>query len=487
MFINKVDELPNIDRCLSPKRIINPYTKEVVYAPCRHCAACLNAKGSHWSYRVQLECKKHRYNLFVTLTYDNEHIPYYSLEPIQDENGEHLRYVSQFEIEKGCYDILDIPAFSADIRLNHDKYNRKYIIPTFNIKDVQGFFKRLRSKIAYLFKKNNIKDESQTLRYFLCSEYGGKTYRPHYHAILFFDSPTIMAHILQFLRESWTYGSLREPSLVHSNAPQYVAKYVAGNSRLPTFLQLKFTRPFHVQSKSPIIGYGEDDEKELLKNAFNGTYGHYQYDIATQSTVYVQPPRALEMRFFPKCRGYRSLSSVEKLRIYGYQREYPEREVKEHFDSAIDCYCARQCARFCKEFCVSTREYVRLLDNYYKNKDYYLLKQQLEYEKIYIENLHQPIHHLLGIDPTFYEQLPERYKDFIWSPTSWTCESFGIDLQTAEDMFYTADKLDPIKVELSKQKYSQFGINNRMKQYKYLQDANKTKIYNDTFNPDFIE
>ena len=75
MFINKVDELPNIDRCLSPKRIINPYTKEVVYAPCRHCAACLNAKGSHWSYRVQLECKKHRYNLFVTLTYDNEHIP----------------------------------------------------------------------------------------------------------------------------------------------------------------------------------------------------------------------------------------------------------------------------------------------------------------------------------------------------------------------------------------------------------------------------
>ena len=136
---------------------------------------------------------------------------------------------------------------------------------------------------------------------------------------------------------------------------------------------------------------------------------------------------------------------------------------------------------------MSTREYVRLLDNYYKNKDYYLLKQQLEYEKIYIENLHQPIHHLLGIDPTFYEQLPERYKDFIWSPTSWTCESFGIDLQTAEDLFYTDDKLDSTKVELSKQKYSQFGINNRMKQYKYLQDANKTKIYNDTFNPDFIE
>lgn len=482
MYISKVDNLPNIDRCLEPKRIINPYTHEVVYAPCRKCAACLNAKGSHWSYRVQQECKYHRYSLFGTLTYDNDHIPYYYVD--KDFNA----YTSSFEVDKGVYNVLEnVEPYSADIRLNHDIYNRKFIIPTFNIKDVQKFFKRLRSKIAYFFKIKNIKNESQKIRYYLCAEYGGKTLRPHYHFILWYDSPTIMANILQFLTESWQNGSVRRVELVNSAAPQYVAKYVAGNSNLPKVLCLKFTRPFHVQSKSPCIGYGKDDEAALLENVFNGTYGRYQYDVASQSTLYVQPARSLEMRFLPKCREYRSLSYIEKLRVYSYSFENSGGDLKKRFDSEVDRYCSRQCNRFCHQHNITPRQYVKLLDRYYKNKDYYLLKEQLYYQKIYLEYLHLPKVHLLGMYPTFYEDLPHHLKDYPGSPVYYICESYGLKLDDVKELFYTRYKLDGFKVEKTKQKYSQFGVNNRMLQYKYLYDANKTKIYNDTFNPEYLE
>lgn len=481
----KLNELPNIDRCLQPKRIINPYTHEVVYAECRQCAACLNRRGSHWSFRVQNECKVHRYSLFITLTYDNDHIPYYYM----DTNG---KYTSSFEVDKGVYDVLSIFPYSADIRLNHDRQNRKFIIPTFNIRDVQKFFKRVRSKIAYLFKIKNITNELQKIRYFLVSEYGGKTFRPHYHAILWFDSPTIMAHIVQILTESWSYGSVRKPALVNSAAPQYVAKYVAGNSSLPSFLRLKSTRPFHVQSKSPCIGYGEADEAALRENVFNGTYGHYQYDVARQQSVYVRTPRSIEMRLLPKCREYRSLSYFEKLRIYSYSFENPGGDLHQRFESEIDKYCSRQCARFCREYHISPRQYVLYLDRYYKNKEYYQLTQQLEYQKIYLENLHLPKHHLLGMYTTFYEDLPRDLKDYAFSPAFDVCESFGYNWKDVRDMFYSRIFhvgwiLDGEKVEKSKQKYSEFGVANRMKEYKYLQDANKTKIYNDTFNPQYLE
>ncbi len=47
--------------------------------------------------------------------------------------------------------------------------------PTLRKRDVQLFLKRLRKNYKY---DNHIK-------YFCCGEYGGKTFRPHYHLIIF--------------------------------------------------------------------------------------------------------------------------------------------------------------------------------------------------------------------------------------------------------------------------------------------------------------
>lgn len=89
--------------------------------PCGVCTGCRIGYAREWALRCVHESQLHQENCFITLTYNNEHLP---------EN----RSVDKRELQK--------------------------------------FFKRLR-KAGYKF------------RYFACGEYGDKSGRAHYHAILF--------------------------------------------------------------------------------------------------------------------------------------------------------------------------------------------------------------------------------------------------------------------------------------------------------------
>ena len=67
--------------------------------------------------------------------------------------------------------------------------------------DLQLFFKRLRARLDYYGIEHNI-------RYYAVAEYGSKTHRPHYHALIwnFPEShmfPTVMQKI-QFLQRCWS-------------------------------------------------------------------------------------------------------------------------------------------------------------------------------------------------------------------------------------------------------------------------------------------
>lgn len=104
--------------------------------PCGQCIGCRLERSRQWANRCLLELEYHESAYFLTLTYNPEHVPtvYYS-----DENtGE-------------AYEALSL-------RKRH----------------FQLFMKRLRKAFP-----------DQKLRFFACGEYGGKTQRPHYHAIIF--------------------------------------------------------------------------------------------------------------------------------------------------------------------------------------------------------------------------------------------------------------------------------------------------------------
>ena len=107
-------------QCLSPVTVKR--LDGIQSFPCGKCLACLTNRRRDWVIRLKYELKRSSSALFLTLTYDEEHIP-----------------------ECGV-----------------------------NKEDVQKFLKRLRKGVP-----------DHKLRYFLVSEYGSHTERAHYHMILF--------------------------------------------------------------------------------------------------------------------------------------------------------------------------------------------------------------------------------------------------------------------------------------------------------------
>ena len=110
--------------------------------PCGQCPGCKMAAASSWANRMELELPYHQNAWFITFTYDDDNIPY------------------RMTWDEGTGEVLV------------ENYSLRY-------EDMQKFWKRLRRYMEY-HKINNGK-----LMYFQCGEYGGKTHRPHYHAIVY--------------------------------------------------------------------------------------------------------------------------------------------------------------------------------------------------------------------------------------------------------------------------------------------------------------
>lgn len=114
----------------------DPYWQgKAVQIPCGQCIGCRLDYSRQWANRCMMELKYHDSAYFVTLTYNNEHVPttwYYG------EDGQ------------------------------------AYQAYTLRKRDAQLWIKRLRKAFP-----------NDHIRYFLAGEYGDKRLRPHYHAIVF--------------------------------------------------------------------------------------------------------------------------------------------------------------------------------------------------------------------------------------------------------------------------------------------------------------
>lgn len=132
-----------------------PLVKESIEIPCGHCIGCYLDRSRQWADRCMLEASYHEKNCFITLTIDDEHL--YTDKPIY--HGETV----WMPLDNKNYDDDGVELFETKF-----KSLRK--------SDFQKFMKRLRKKLD----NYDIK-----IRFFGCSEYGSKSARPHYHAIIF--------------------------------------------------------------------------------------------------------------------------------------------------------------------------------------------------------------------------------------------------------------------------------------------------------------
>lgn len=105
--------------------ILSSMDKPFVFkVPCRKCLGCLSDRRNQWLNRCLIEARQYKSNLFVTWTYNEEHVP-----------------------------------------------------PCLIRKDYQDSFKRLRIALDRLGRPK--------IREYYCGEYGDRFSRPHFHSIVF--------------------------------------------------------------------------------------------------------------------------------------------------------------------------------------------------------------------------------------------------------------------------------------------------------------
>lgn len=146
--------------------------------PCGKCAECLKSKQNDYMVRMYEEFMRSSSACMVTLTYAPENVPY-------------------FEIK-----------------------GKKYL--TVWKKDVQDWLKRFRTNYERKY------GEKPVFKYFLCSEYGPKTHRPHYHCIFWNLTNDDLKDALLDWRERFGYYLIkdinRSPESFEKSA-RYVSKY----------------------------------------------------------------------------------------------------------------------------------------------------------------------------------------------------------------------------------------------------------------------
>lgn len=204
---------------------VNPTRTHDATIPCGKCLGCRTATQLMWTIRCTHEAQHSPYNTFITLTYDDDHLPH-ELVP--------------------------------------------YHLTT--------FIKRLRR--ATPTTSTILTGSSKHIRYLACGEYGDKTLRPHYHINVFncaFKDQQRWSKTLytsETLDRIWGHGAAKLAPFTPATAG-YVAGYITQHGRRDYYNTDGETLepPFKRQSQRPAIGLNW-----LKKNHADLAHGYLIHD-----------------------------------------------------------------------------------------------------------------------------------------------------------------------------------------------------------------
>lgn len=303
-------------KCLCPRKIHNSFSKEDLLIPCGHCEACLIRKSSINTLRVQMESQKHLYCRFITLTYDNDHIPRMYMQP--NEEGNYDLIDSDYHYLLGTWssfrmdDYIDI---CNKCECENPPFLRKY--------DLQLFFKRLRKYFDDQSKKYNI--PYGKIRYFACGEYGPKHFRPHYHIILWTSCDQIITEIGEAVLACWKLGRVSTEKPFH-DVSKYVAQYVNGSCPLPSLFKMPETRPFSVHSLHLGESFFQAAKREIYESSFDEIVSRSLFVSNTYTDVSMW--WSLKTYYFPRCKEYNLFTTQQRYEAYTLitrlYKKYPE-------------------------------------------------------------------------------------------------------------------------------------------------------------------
>lgn len=208
--------------------------------PCGKCFACQCSKRFAWAFRLYQEFKASAASAFVTLTYDDLHVPDSVFYRVKKTVQRTVINRKTGEVKQGEFKIYALETNRAVIFRKKQKYELKFHICNFHALNrfhVSKFLKDLQ-------KFSKVKFSGQLTRYYLIGEYGdSETERPHYHALLFFPEQLDLENDFKsILTRIWDKGNVKIEQVTYGSI-NYVGKHqikeCAGN--------------FYQRSESPIF------------------------------------------------------------------------------------------------------------------------------------------------------------------------------------------------------------------------------------------
>ena len=300
-------------KCLNPRIIVNRYTGEEIEVGCGVCKACLLQRSQKFTQLCSIEEADHKYCVFFTLTYSDEFVP--MAHPVVDDVNGVVRFVSSCsrlhdDGQVICVDVNPKHCTKGYLGMLEQKTHLQNAISYTSVREAQLFMKRLRKRVK--------KYSDEKLRYYIVSEYGPKTFRAHYHGMLFCDDEQTYKAIAACLRPCWPYGRI-DYSLSRGKCASYVARYVNSTYFVPPFLGNGSSKPFSLHSTYFAVGFYKSKKKEIYENAperfvrIGRVLGGKYVDF--------MPWRSLATTFYPRCKGYNVKTHGELLRSYSILRE----------------------------------------------------------------------------------------------------------------------------------------------------------------------
>lgn len=298
------DLLKAADHCQHRSFITNRYTGRRIAVDCGQCDYCIYKRAQKASMRVKTAGSAFKYSYFVTLTYDNEHVPLMNCEVLHSEYEDALSISGNkvFGYEKHSYIPVSEYSCSDSSFLRHIfftqvqgtvRYNRESsqyepvkdnwflsmdairsfitktksatpygkegelsarygdnLIPYLNYVDVQNYIKRLRKHLKMAL------GSYESLHFYAVGEYGPVHFRPHYHILLFTNSEQVSKVLRQCHDKSWKLGR-SDFQASRGGASSYVASYVNSLSSAP--LLYRSCRAFKPRQRAS-IGFFEKGE-----------------------------------------------------------------------------------------------------------------------------------------------------------------------------------------------------------------------------------